>query len=178
MTNNRTVVIFGAFDIEPSNKEYQRVVSLSSSLASCGFNICTGGYQGMMEAASYGAFLGKKSNTIKIIGVTVDKFISRVPNKYINHEIKCKDLFERLQKFYEIGDAFIICRGAIGTLNELFLFWVLKYQGFLGNRPVIFFGDFWNDFIQTLQGLEVNKNHFDLIKIYNNEEDIINILEV
>jgi uncharacterized protein (TIGR00730 family) len=175
---NKTIVVFGAFDIDKNNSEYEKVVELGKKLALNNYNVMTGGYQGMMEAASFGAYQAKKEKPdIKIIGATVEGFKSRKkPNQYLNLEVRCKDLYERLRKFDELGDAFIVTWGSVGTLNELFLFWVLKYQNFLNNKPIILFGKFWNEFLENTQKLGVREEHIKLLSVFNSSEDIINYL--
>ena len=88
-------------------------------------------------------------------------------------------MFERLYKFYEIGNAFIVTKGSIGTLNELFLFWVLVHQGFINinNKPIILFGDFWNDFLNSLQNLNITENQMSLLKIISTPDNVIKYLK-
>ena len=58
MTDNsddRIVTIFGGSKCRPDSEEYRTAEELGSRLAKAGFTICTGGYLGVMEAASRGA---------------------------------------------------------------------------------------------------------------------------
>jgi predicted Rossmann-fold nucleotide-binding protein len=51
----RIVTIFGGSKCGDSDLEYFQALRVGELLAEAGFTICTGGYAGVMEAASRGA---------------------------------------------------------------------------------------------------------------------------
>ena len=54
-TGERIVTIFGGAKCAEDDPEYAQARRLGQLLADAGFTICTGGYLGVMEAASRGA---------------------------------------------------------------------------------------------------------------------------
>jgi len=53
--NERIVTIFGGSKCCETDHEYSEALRVGQLLADAGFTICTGGYSGVMEAASRGA---------------------------------------------------------------------------------------------------------------------------
>ena len=108
---NKTITIFGSSIPTENDEQYKFAYQLGAALAKNGFNVCTGGYKGIMEAASKGAF----DNGGLVYGVTVDLWNSE-PNPYITIEVREEKLFERITKLLELGDAYVILQGGTGTL--------------------------------------------------------------
>ena len=114
---------FGASEV--INKEiYNEGVELGKFLAQNGYSVKCGGYGGLMEAVSRGV---REANG-EVIGITLKDFDEiRPKNPYLTKKIQAKDLFERLKLLIEGSKLFIVQKGSIGTLNELFMVWALKY---------------------------------------------------
>lgn len=129
-------VFFGSGRIEPDNKNYQDAYELSEKVASYGYDIATGGYGGIMEAALKGA----ANCSVKRIGVTCDLITNRKPNDYLTDEIKTKDYFERLEILIDIGDVFVAMIGESGTLMEVSTLIALIERDFIDNRTIIMIG--------------------------------------
>ena len=83
----KTITIFGSSLPQQGDKEYEDAYYLSKKLAKNGFNICSGGFQGTMDAVSKGA----NEEGQEAIGVTVRLFDAQ-PSKYLSREIKCGSL--------------------------------------------------------------------------------------
>jgi len=117
------ITTFGASRVE--DKElYEEGVKLGKFLALRGYIIKNGGYGGLMEAVSKGA----REVGGEVIGITLKYFDEiRDKNPYLTQRIQTKDLFERLKFLIEDSNIFIAQRGSIGTLNEIFMVWALKY---------------------------------------------------
>jgi len=114
---------FGASEV--INKEiYNEGVELGKFLAQNGYIVKCGGYGGLMEAVSRGV---REANG-EVIGITLKDFDEiRPKNPYLTKRIQAKDLFERLKLLIEGSNLFIVQKGSIGTFNELFMVWALKY---------------------------------------------------
>ncbi|KAK8799709.1 hypothetical protein WA158_006257 [Blastocystis sp. Blastoise] len=143
------VTIFGASSC--SEEEYNNAVSLGSKLAAEGYTIVNGGYCGTMEATAKGA----KENGGNAIGIIVPTvLIHRDPegNQYLTSNIKEKTLNDRINKLIEIGDAYIILPGSLGTLNEFLYVMTTIYISSDSNtqkKPVIAFSKPWKDIWNT-----------------------------
>ena len=91
--NKKTITIFGSSLPKEGEEEFIFAYNLGKQLAQNNFNICTGGYRGIMHAASKGAREGGG----EAIGITVDLWGAK-PSEYLTKEIKCKSLTERIEK--------------------------------------------------------------------------------
>ena len=114
---------FGASKVDDP-KLYEEGVELGKFLAKRGYVVKCGGYGGLMEAVSKGV----KLTGGEVIGITLKYFDEiRPENPYLTKKIQTKDLFERLKKLIEGSELFVAQMGSIGTLNEIFMVWALKY---------------------------------------------------
>ncbi len=139
------VAIFGRSDISINNSIYKEAFKCSKCLSEKGFAIITGGYGGIMEAASKGAIDGK------LIGVPCSEFKARRPNPYLKEVIWATNLFERQRILIERSDAFVAFEPKAGTLSEVFLIFALRKSGKKVNCPVCFVGKKWSNFMDFLK---------------------------
>ena len=173
----KTVTIFGSSIPRPGDAEYESASRLGSLLAEAGINVCSGGFQGIMDAVSKGA----SEKGVEAIGVTVNIF-NALPSRYLTKEIKCNTLMERLTKLVEIGDAYVILNGGTGTLLELSLVWEYINKGLIEAKPCAAVGKMWNDMIPLMEKqIEREKRKTGLIKCFDEVEEcaayIINSLK-
>ncbi|MGB2706016.1 MAG: LOG family protein [Candidatus Omnitrophota bacterium] len=144
----KKVCVFGSYK-NLGKKEKADVVKLGKLLAEKGFEVMTGGFGGTMEDISRGA----KEAGGKTIGVTYYKWEDqpyKKPNKYIDEEIKTKDIFERIDVMAKNADAFIVLPGGTGTLLELAACLELVNKGLMKPKPIIALGNFWKDTLEKL----------------------------
>ncbi len=155
----KTITIFGSSILTKDTIEYQNAYELGKLLGKFGFTICNGGYGGIMKASADGAKLvGGKT-----IGVVTD-FFNKPPNKFIDETIVVDSLLSRLQKLVELGDAYVVFRGATGTLVELAIVWEYIIKGVMKEKPIIVFGDYWNLVIETITKELTNERLGDFAK--------------
>ena len=83
MKRATVISVFGSGLPRLGDSRYAEARRLGAELAMRGFVICTGGYGGVMEAASRGA----KEAGGRTIGVTAEFFPSRA-NKWVDEEIR------------------------------------------------------------------------------------------
>lgn len=160
------VTIFGSSQPKPGDEEYESAYKLGQLLGAAGLSVCTGGYQGTMDAVSKGATeYGRKA-----IGITVDLF-NTIPSSYLTEEIECHTLFERIQKLVAVGDAFIILRGGTGTLLELAVVWEYMNKKLLDHKPVACHGAMWKPLLELVDERMLFENreaglvvHYDSIE--------------
>ncbi len=170
--NRKTITIFGSSLPKPGDDEYEEAYLIGKKLAQNGFNICSGGAQGIMDAVSKGATEEGK----EAIGITVPIFNS-VSSKYLTHEIKCNTIFERLDNLIEYGDGFIILPGGTGTLLELAIVWEMFNKGVLDERPVVCLGDMWNSIVTPMEErVRYERRKANLIKCFNKPNEVINYI--
>jgi len=143
------VTVFGGSRVEPDSDEYLQAQSLGRALAQRGFDVVTGGYNGVMEAVSRGA----KEAGGHVIGVTVEVIATnfqRLPNEYVDQEVKTTALLERIDKMIELGAAYVVLPGGAGTLAELGIVWNLALLGALHGKPLLVVGIGWQRVLRTM----------------------------
>jgi len=164
---NKTVTIFGSSKPFPGEEEYENAYKLGKLLGDAGLNICSGGFQGIMDAVSKGAH----DAGTKAIGVTVNLYNAK-PSKYLSEEIVCATLFNRLENLINKGDAYIILPGGTGTLLELSLVWEYFNKGITTLKPFACVGEMWNKLSKIIdERMEFEKRQTELIKNFEKIED-------
>jgi uncharacterized protein (TIGR00730 family) len=146
---NPAITIFGGSRVERETDEYVAAQQLGRALAERGFDVVTGGYNGIMEAVSRGA----KEAGGRVIGVTVEviaRNFERAPNEWLDQEIQTTALLERIDKLIELGAGYVILPGGSGTLAELSVVWNLAYLGALHGKPIVVVGRGWEKVLRTL----------------------------
>jgi uncharacterized protein (TIGR00730 family) len=151
----KIAAIFGAGNVDSSDRIFQLAEKLGKCLAEAGFTIINGGYGGIMLASAKGA----ASVGGKTIGVTCTAFGRSGANQYISQEIETGSLEERLQTLVKLGQAYIILPGSTGTLLELAFVWELKNKGFINkDKPIILVGGFWKPLVDLIKGSETRSD--------------------
>ena len=170
---SKTVTIFGSAVPGKDEEQYKFAYSLGASLAKSGFNICTGGHRGIMEAASKGAF----ENGGLVYGVTIDLWKSQ-PNEYLTIEIRESELFPRILKLMELGDAYIILQGGTGTLLEFAAVWEYANKNLQKNKPIICHSSMWKE-VSTIMNkqLDLENKRTDLVVCFDSVEEIVKHLK-
>jgi len=164
------VAIFGNANASPNSYEWDVAKQLGEELSKRGYNIVTGGYSGVMEAA----YINAKDNIEKIGVILKDT----QPNQYVNKVIVVDDYISRLLKLVEIADIYIVLPGGTGTLLEFSMVWALKERNLLGDKKIIVMGEEWYELIDMMAFY--NEKVLDNLNIINkaeNVEDVIKIIE-
>ena len=146
MRARRAVAVFGSSEPGEDDPLYACARELGRRLARAGFDVVTGGYGGVMEAASRGAREGGG----RTIGVLCAWFAHRDGNAYLDETVDTSDLFDRTRGLVEGADAFVVLDGKAGTLAELAFLWALHRCGRLADRPVVLLGDAWTVILDLL----------------------------
>ena len=171
--DKKIVTVFGSSLPRENEEEYKFAVELGKQLALNSFNVCSGGFQGIMDAISKGA----TSAGGKAIGVTVDLF-NAIPSKYLTTEIKCNTLFERIDKLITYGDAYIILPGGTGTLVELSLVWEMMNKQLIEIKPIVTIGKMWQNIVNEMETrTKLEGRTTGLVKCVKSIEDCIMYLQ-
>lgn len=170
MLKRPIVSIFGSSRLTPSDAEYFEAMELGKRLALAGFDVITGGYAGAMEAVSRGA----KENGARTIGITADIFSDSILNPWVDEELRCKTLHERLEKYAELSSGFVAVRGGIGTLTEVGLIWNLLFVNAITDRPLILLGRCWEKVLEVFhENLYITKADARMVQIAGSPEEVI-----
>lgn len=168
----KTITIFGSAVPKAGDEQYEFAYKLGNKLSKNGFAICSGGYAGIMEAVSKGAY----DSGGTIYGITLENWKS-TPNNYITIEIRTNNLFERINKLIELGDAYVVLQGGTGTLLELAAVWELINKSLLEPKPVICHSSLWKEIISLMnEQLKIENKRNDIVEVVDSVEEIITIL--
>ncbi len=170
----KTITIFGSRYPQPGTPPYETARHLGRLLAESGYNICTGGYSGIMEAASRGA---REANG-HTIGITVETF-SGTANAYVLEEIRMPTLFARLERLITLGRAYVVFPGGTGTIAELSLVWNLaQMKQFENPRPIFLLGPKLKELLAAWKATtEIPSSDYNLIHFVDSPEGIIEQLK-
>ena len=145
-TGERIVTIFGGAKCSEADAEYVQARRVGQLLADEGFTICTGGYLGVMEAASRGAH----ERGGRVLGIVMNQFKAE-PNRYLTDKVATPHFYERLQRLITRSVGFIAIRGGMGTVTELSLVWNKMQTRVIGPRPLVLLGDCWRPIVRGWQ---------------------------
>lgn len=164
---NKTITVFGSSMPKPGDEEYESAYKLGRLLGENGYNVCTGGYQGIMDAVSKGA----SEFGVEVFGVTVDIF-GAVPSKYLTQNIEFNNLFDRINKLIELGDGFIILRGGTGTLVELSIVWEMVNKKLMNSKPICCHGEMWKPIVEEInRRMEFEARNTEIVKHFSSVEN-------
>jgi uncharacterized protein (TIGR00730 family) len=153
---------FGGSEFQPNSRQYHEAEKLGQILAEHGYVVKCGGYFGLMEAVCKGvASAGGTS-----IGITNSVFDPKPANAFISEERKKNDLFDRLRELINGSELFVFQEGGLGTLDELFALWCLRYTLTIGNVRICLVGSFWNKLLEGVKSLAVNPKEFKLLEVF------------
>jgi uncharacterized protein (TIGR00725 family) len=142
----KRITVFGGSRCGPDTAEYQEALTLGRLLVEAGFDVCSGGYAGVMEAISRGAHEAGGN----VIGVTMEQFQS-APNPYLKKIEPSADFYARLQILIRDSAGYIALRGGMGTVTEISLVWNKLVMNVLPQRPLILLGECWPRAMECLQ---------------------------
>jgi uncharacterized protein (TIGR00730 family) len=148
----KIITVFGSSRPEEGHAEYAEAVELGRALAAAGFDVCTGGYAGVMEGVSRGA----REAGGRVLAVTSSFFRSRT-NRWVDDETRMATWQDRLFELVRLGDGYVACKGGTGTLVELAVVWEMLNKKAMEHRPFVVLGDFWQPILERVR--EVERGH-------------------
>jgi uncharacterized protein (TIGR00730 family) len=143
-TPERIVTIFGGSKCGEDSAEYAEARRVGQLLAEAGFTICTGGYLGVMEAASRGAH----ERGGRVLGIVMNQF-KKEPNRFLTDKVATPHFYDRLQHLIVRSVGFVALRGGMGTVTELSLVWNKIQTRVIEPRPLVLLGDCWPPIVEA-----------------------------
>ena len=162
----------------PGSAEYEDSFQVGAALGAAGYTVMTGGYAGVMEAASKGA----SEAGGHVIGVTTGKIEAfrggaTKPNQWVVDEIRHATLRERLMHLVLEADGYVCMPGGLGTLHELVTVWELMRVGDIEKAPLICYGKYWDTMLaQMYDSPFIKRTSWDLLEFVDNPDEMIEIL--
>lgn len=162
----KATIFGGSRSTKKPTPEYLETIELGSRLAAAGYVVKTGGYGGIMEAASKGC---RERNGVAI-GYTCKTFPTTQGNEYLTNTVVAEDIFDRLRMLISDTDLFIVQKGGLGTFAELFL--TLDICRKMQNPPkIILIGEHWFDIMGSMEH-EFSAKEFHLYEIVLSVEQL------
>ena len=153
---------FGGAKRDITSQEYIDSIRIGEILSKAGYIVKNGGYYGLMEAVSMGSR--------NAIGYTCETIGPAKGNDFLDKTVVCTDIYDRLRHLIEETDLFIVQKGGLGTLAELFL--TLDIVRKLKQKPrILLIGEFWKHFMSEANML-MNVGESEMYIIIENIEDI------
>lgn len=166
------VTIFGGSKCGENSPEYRDAKELGRKLAEAGYTICTGGYLGVMEAASRGA----REAGGRVFGIVMNQFKSE-PNRYLTDKVASDHFYDRLQNLIMRSVGFVALRGGMGTVAEISLVWNKLQTGVLERRPLVLVGDCWKEVVKVWQDqLVVSKGDLAFLDFAANADEAAELI--
>ena len=168
----RIVTIFGGSRCGEDCEEYVQARRVGQLLAEAGFTICTGGYLGVMEAASRGAH----ERGGRVLGIVLNQFKAE-PNRYLTDKVATSHFYERLQNLINRSIGFIALRGGMGTVTEMSLVWNKLQTRVVEPRPLVLLGSCWPPMVEAWrQHLAVSERDVALLDFAVTAEDAVSLI--
>jgi hypothetical protein len=169
------VCIFGSYAPKPGDPLWQTAYDIGHQLATAGYDVCNGGYDGTMFASAQGA----KDAGGATIGVTCSIFggyrgKKLEANPAIDTEIHHEDVLDRIQEMMHMGVAYVVLEGGTGTLSELGIIWEFVAKGLIEPRPIFVVGDFWRPLVERV--VSARRKHGKHIHCVDTAEEIVGVL--
>jgi uncharacterized protein (TIGR00725 family) len=169
------IAFFGSADVSPDHPLYQEVFTIAQQVAQMGKVIVNGGGPGVMQAATRGAqSVVGKSVAVTFYPEDMTEFEGRDFENEVEVEIQTANYIERMFGLIYYSDLFICFKGGTGTLSEWTTAWLMAHLYFGNHKPLILYGEFWNEVMET-----INKHFFiddkekQIYKIVSNQADLI-----
>ena len=172
------VTVFCSARIKPTDPLYNDAYELGKSLSNSGYNVFTGGGPGIMSAANKGAYEGKS----KSIGLNIELPQEQSSNPYLDENITFDYFFSRKVMLVKYSSAWVYFPGGYGTADELMEVLTLMQTNKMKKVPIILYDSkFWASLLlwieQSVEKSYVSKENFELIRVVDSVEEIINIVE-
>lgn len=142
----KIVTIFGGSRCDEACEEYAQARETGARLAEAGYTICTGGYLGVMEAASRGA----RERGGRVLGITMNQFKGE-PNRFLTDKVATNHFYDRLQALIMRSVGFVAIKGGMGTVTEVSLVWNKLQTKVIEPRPLVLLGDCWKPVVKCWQ---------------------------
>ena len=176
------ISIFGSARTTPGNKFYQLATRIAQKCTEEGFGVITGGGPGVMEAANKGAYLQGGLS----VGLNIDLPFEQFNNPYIDPGkiLHHRYFFVRKVMFVKYAQAFIVCPGGFGTMDELFEVLTLIQTNKISRVPVILVGsEYWTGLrswiidVMLEQFGNISEKDLDLIPIIDDPDEVVEFIK-
>jgi|FaiFalDrversion2_1042247.scaffolds.fasta_scaffold27041_1 uncharacterized protein (TIGR00730 family) len=137
--DGRWIAVLGSGQVEPGHPVYQLAEACGRVLAEAGWGVVTGGYLGVMEAASRAA----RAAGGQVASVPCREFRRARIHPYAATVLWTDRYEDRIRTLCEVAQGYWVLPGGIGTMAELFYTWSMAQLRYPRHKPVILVGPQW-----------------------------------
>ena len=173
----RTVAIFGSSIVQAGEPYYDVSVEVGRALATAGYRVVSGGYDGVMEAVSKGAAEAGGH----VIGVTSDRIREMrgaEANSWVAERVHFETLRDRLLHLVWESDAYVVMPGGFGTMLELLTALEFVHARDLTPRPLLVYAPFWQALLEPMHDNRLfRRSYWPFIQMVETPEAIVTALK-
>lgn len=177
--NIEQVAIFGSSHASLDTPLAKDAFEVCKKLAEAGYIVVDGGGPGVMRSATTGA----KSVGGKVIGIVLEEdkhmhYEGRDPKNLFDIEIRARNYVERTLALMREGQVYVIFNGGTGTISEFGMAWGLAKLYFGHHKPLILYGDFWNNIMGCFnENMLITKEEREVYKIVATPEGVLEAIK-
>ncbi|KKS05886.1 hypothetical protein A3K01_02225 [candidate division WWE3 bacterium RIFOXYD1_FULL_43_17] len=176
----KRIAFLGGAAWKEDEEPYIQAFDTAKLLAENDYEIFNGGGPGVMKASTKGAHAGGG----KALAITYHPnkpkrhYEGTDPSNDVDMEIVTLDYFDRTKVLLQNTDVHIVFKGSIGTLSEFGMTWVSSWIHEPNSRPIIMFGDFWNEVLDAIdKNLFIKPAERKMLKICTTPQEVLDYLE-
>ena len=173
VTVRRRFTVFGSSRVADDGLFARQAAAVGRILAQRGITVVSGGYDGVMGAASRGAAEAGG----QAVGVLTPTFSERSPNPHLSEIWTEPDYLARLSTLCRQADGFVALGGALGTLSEWTTVWCLASIG-ATKGPLFLFEDPWRPLVDAIATLdELDPRQLERLRWLSTPDDLAAALD-
>lgn len=169
------ITFLGYADAKEEDDPFKAAFEVARLCAKEGYTVVNGAGPGIMKASTLGAHAGGG----QAIGSTfypkdIPMFEGRDESNKVDQLHVNDNYVERTLQLLELGQIFVIFNGGTGTISEFGMAWGLARLYFGHHKPLILYGDFWQEIIFAFtKGMYIRPEERKVFKIVNKPEHVI-----
>lgn len=173
------ITFLGYADAKEADDPFKSAYEVAALCAKEGYTVVNGAGPGIMKAST----LGAHSAGGRAIGITFYPdnspfFEGRDETNKVDELTVEKNYLTRTLKLLETGQIFIIFNGGTGTISEFGMAWGLARLYFGHHKPLILYGDFWQEIIFAFtKGMYIRPEERQVFKIVNKPKAVIEAID-
>lgn len=173
------VTFLGYADTREQDPLYKEVFETAKLCAKKGFIVVNGAGPGVMKAATNGAkAVGGKTIGITFYPKDLPLFEGRDETNHVDELIVEDNYLTRTLKLLQEGQIFVFFNGGTGTISEFAMAWGLARLYFGHHKPLILYGDFWQEIIFAFtNNMYIRPEERKVFRIVNKPEQVLEFVE-
>jgi len=176
----KKIAFLGGAAWKEDTEVFKQAFETAKLLAMEGYEIVNGGGPGVMRAATMGGGAGGGKTLIITYHPNKPKrhYEGRDPMNRAAEEIFTLDYFDRTKVMLQNTDVHVVFNGSLGTLSEFGMTWISSWIHEPDHKPIVLFGEFWNDVLDVLQKhMLITSEERGLLKICASPQETLDYIK-